>query len=70
MRKPMTSKEIATIHVTNEVCTFLMEMWERVYCYERDNEGGTIPLAMSDLRKAIDDAQDYVLANTKGIKIY
>lgn len=68
--KSLTSKEIATIHKTNEVHSFLMDVWEKVFRYEMDSDQcGTIPAAMCELRKAIDEAQDYVLINAKGIKI-
>lgn len=68
--KTITSKEIVTIQKTNEVHTFLMDVWEKVFRYEMDcDQSGTIPAAMCDLRKAIDEAQEYVLVNSKGIKI-
>jgi hypothetical protein len=70
MKKPLTTEQILTIQKTNEVYTFLDEMWSKVFRYEMDcSQSGTIPPAMGDLRKAIEAAQEYVLMNTKGITI-
>lgn len=64
----MTTKEIITIHKTNEVHSYLMDMWEKIFRYEMDCEKlGTIPVAMCELRTAIDNAMESVLINAKGI---
>jgi len=62
----MTTKEIITIHKTNEVHTWLEDMWEKCFRYEMDCErDGKIPEAMWPLREAIEETQKIVLMNAK-----